>query len=116
MNFKKTAAVAVAVASLSFTVAACGSGGGGGSSSGGGKTVALLLPETKTARYDSKDRPAFTAKLKELCSDCKLLYYNADGDASKQQSQVEAAITQQADVLVLDPVDAASAASSVARA
>src|SRR4051812_25885274 len=75
--------------------------------------VALLLPENKTARYESQDRPLFTQKLKQLCPKCKLIYANADQDASKQQSQAEAALTQGAKVLVLDPVDAASAASIV---
>jgi D-xylose transport system substrate-binding protein len=94
------------------------SSGSTSSSSGGkgGKTVALFLPESKTARYESKDRPYFTAKLKALCPDCKLIYNNADQDAAKQQQQVEAAITQGADVLVLDPVDAGSAVASVTRA
>jgi D-xylose transport system substrate-binding protein len=115
----------IGLAALALTAVAatgCGSedndGGGAStaSSAKGGKTVALLLPESKTARYESKDRPYFTAKLKALCPDCKLIYSNADQDAAKQQQQVEAAITQGADVLVLDPVDAASAASSVVRA
>jgi D-xylose transport system substrate-binding protein len=92
---------------------ASSTGGGGG---GGGKTIALLLPESKTARYEAQDRPQFTAELKRLCPDCKLIYSNADQDASKQQTQAEAAITNGADVLVLDPVDAASAASMVTRA
>ena len=114
------------LASAALGVAACGSsdnsstGSGGTSSSskssaGGGK-IALLLPESKTARYEALDRPLFTAKLKELCPDCELLYSNADQDAAKQQSQAEAAITNGAKVLVLDPVDSASAASIVTRA
>jgi D-xylose transport system substrate-binding protein len=104
----------------SMAVVGCGgssdSGGSSSSSGGGGKTVALLLPESKTARYESKDRPDFTRKLKQLCPGCKLLYYNADQDAAKQQQQVEAAITQGAKVLALDPVDAASAAALATRA
>ena len=75
---------------------------------GGGK-IALLLPETKTARYETQDRPLFEAKVKELCPDCEVLYSNADQDAAKQQQQAEAALTNGAKVLVLDPVDAASA-------
>jgi D-xylose transport system substrate-binding protein len=113
-------ALLAAVALLaSLALAACGSddnsstSGGGG---GGGKTIALLLPESKTARYESQDRPLFEKKVKELCSDCDIIYSNADQDASKQQQQAEAAITKGAQVLVLDPVDAASAGSIVARA
>jgi D-xylose transport system substrate-binding protein len=118
----------IAAAALTFGVAACGSddndsssSGGSGTtaaSSGGGKSgkIALLLPESKTARYESQDRPNFERKLKELCPDCQEIYSNADQDASKQQQQAEAALTQGAKVLVLDPVDAASAAAIVTRA
>ncbi|QRK08133.1 sugar ABC transporter substrate-binding protein [Archangium violaceum] len=81
----------------------------------GGK-IALLLPESKTARYETQDRPHFERKVKELCPDCQILYSNAEQDASKQQNQAEAALTNGAQVLVLDPVDSASAAAIVARA
>jgi D-xylose transport system substrate-binding protein len=88
----------------------------GGSSGGGGGTIALLLPETQNARYETKDKPLFEAKVKELCPDCEVLYSNADQDAAKQQQQAEAAITNGAKVLVLDAVDAASAQAIVTRA
>jgi D-xylose transport system substrate-binding protein len=120
----------IAAAALTFGVAACGSddndsGNSGGSSTAastsgdsaakGGK-IALLLPESKTARYESQDRPNFERKLKEVCADCEIIYSNADQDAAKQQQQAEAALTQGAKVLVLDPVDGASAGAIVARA
>jgi len=105
---------------LGAALAACGSSnksssGSSGGSGGGGK-IALLLPETKTARYEAEDRPLFTNKVKALCSDCSIIYSNADQDASKQQQQAEAAITNGAKVLVLDPVDSASASAIVNRA
>ncbi len=90
--------------------------GCGGSSGGGGPKIALLLPENQTPRYESADRPYFEEKVEAICEDCEILYSNATEDPSKQQSQVEAALTQGADVLVLDPVDAASAAASVEKA
>jgi D-xylose transport system substrate-binding protein len=104
-------------------LAACGSdddegGGGGGASSAkksGGK-IALLLPETKTTRYEEQDRPLFEAKVKQLCADCELLYSNANQDAARQQQQAEAAITSGAQVLVLDAVDAKAAVATVNRA
>jgi D-xylose transport system substrate-binding protein len=114
---------ALAIAMLfAVGVAACGdddddaSGGGGGADKGGAKTIALLLPETKTTRYEEKDRPLFTDKVKELCPDCKVLYSNASQDPNKQQQQAEAAITNGADVLVLDAVDVASVGPIVQRA
>jgi D-xylose transport system substrate-binding protein len=96
---------------------ACGDDDNDNSGGGdGGGTIAFLLPENTTARYESQDRPLFEAKVKELCSDCKILYSNATQDASKQQTQAEAALTQGVDVMVLDPVDGAAAASIVKQA
>jgi D-xylose transport system substrate-binding protein len=72
-----------------------------------------LLPETKTARYEASDLPDFKAKLSDLGFDVDndLIYSNANQDASTQQSQAEAAITNGATVLVLDPVDSDAAAA-----
>ena len=105
--------VAVVALALGLVVAACGSDNGGG---GGGGKIALLLPESKTARYESQDRPLFEKKVKALCGDCEIIYSNANQDAAKQQQQAEAALTKGAKVLVLDPVDAASAGAIVSRA
>lgn len=121
---RRLLALVLAAALSGGGLVACGDdddgGGGGGASttSGGGAsgTVALLLPESKTARYESSDRPLFEQKLRQICPDCRLIYSNADQDAAKQQSQAEAAITNGADVLVLDPVDGKAAASIVTRA
>jgi D-xylose transport system substrate-binding protein len=116
-RWSRSTFVALSIAALlALGVAACGGdddsssngGGGGGDSGGGGKTIALLLPETKTTRYEEKDRPLFTDKVKELCPDCKVFYQNASQDPNKQQQQAEAAITKGASVLVLDAVDVAS--------
>jgi D-xylose transport system substrate-binding protein len=93
-----------------------GGGGGGGDGGGGGGTIAWLLPESKTARYESQDNPNFQREVKSLCSDCDIIYSKADQDAAKQQQQAEAAITQGAEVMVLDPVDAAAAGAIVTRA
>jgi D-xylose transport system substrate-binding protein len=95
-----------------------GGGGTGGATPGGATTgtIALLLPETKTARYEAADRPYFEAKFKQLCSGCEILYSNATQDAAKQQQQAEAALTKGVKVMVLDPVDGKAAASIVAKA
>src|SRR4029453_16906108 len=109
-----TSAAGLLLVLAGMTPAACGGGHGGGG--GGGKTVALLVPESKTARYESQDRPKFEKKVKQLCSDCSVIYSNADQDPAKQQQQAEAALTKGADVMVLDAVDAASAAAIVNKA
>ncbi|MET7281273.1 substrate-binding domain-containing protein [Kribbella sp. NPDC005582] len=108
----------IAVSALAVSLVACGSddGGSGSGSKGGGKKIALLLPESKTTRYEALDRPLFTEALKAACADCELIYSNADQDPAKQQQQAEAALTQGANVLVLDPVDGKAAAAVVASA
>jgi D-xylose transport system substrate-binding protein len=84
-----------------------------------GPKIALLLPESKTTRYESVDRPYFEARIAELGESSgiqyQVLYSNADQDAARQQSQAEAALTSGAEVIVLDPVDS-SAAVSIVRA
>ena len=82
----------------------------------GRPTIAFLLPESKTARYETQDRPHFERRVRELCGGCRVLYNNANQDASVQQAQAEAALTNGARVLVVDPVDSAAASAVVARA
>jgi len=94
------------------SLAACGAN----DSSSGGKKIALLLPETKTTRYESFDKPLFEAEVAKKCGDCDVVYFNAQGDQNKQQQQVTTAINQGVDVIVLDPVNGDSAASMVSDA
>ena len=120
VDLRRAARLAAMVAAVSLIAAACqttdNDNGGGGSSGGGEKKIALLLPETKTARYEAADRPMFEAKVKALCADCQFIYSNADQKADQQQNQADAALTNGAKVMVLDPVDSASAASIVSKA
>jgi len=70
----------------------------------------LLLPESKTTRYESLDKPLFYAALQALGYDTSnVVYSNANQDAAAQVSQAEAAITKGVKVMVLDPVDSKSA-------
>ena len=95
-------------------LAACGANEAQNGSEGGdgAKKIALLLPESKTTRYEAFDKPLFEDKVAELCSDCEVVYFNADQDPAKQQQQVETAITDQVDAIVLDPVDGEAAGGS----
>jgi D-xylose transport system substrate-binding protein len=104
---------AMVVLGTGIVLAACGGGGGGGS---GNQTIGLLLPESKTTRYEAQDRPHFEQKVHQICSDCDIFYANANQDPAAQQNQADAALSRGVKVLVLDPVDAASAASIVAKA
>jgi D-xylose transport system substrate-binding protein len=116
---RRAVRLTVVLSALMLLAAACATtdeGGGGGGGGGGEKKIALLLPETKTTRYEAQDRPLFEAKVKALCSDCEIIYSNADQKADQQQNQADAALTNGAKVMVLDPVDSASAASIVSKA
>jgi D-xylose transport system substrate-binding protein len=107
-SWARGAVLSVAALVIGLGLAACGSDSGGG-----GPKIALLLPESKTTRYEAHDHPEFEDAVNAACSDCDIIYSNANQDAAQQQSQMEAALTDGADVVVLDPVDSASAASMV---
>ncbi|WP_448951652.1 ABC transporter substrate-binding protein [Labrys neptuniae] len=81
-----------------------------------GATVAFLMPDQASTRYEEHDHPGFVVQIKKLCADCKVLYQNADATIAKQQQQFNSVITQGAKVIVLDPVDSAAAASMVKQA
>jgi D-xylose transport system substrate-binding protein len=106
--------IAVAIGALVVVVLVAS--GCGGSSGGGGTKIALLLPENETPRYESDDKPDFEKAVEEQCEDCEVIYLNAGGDAEKQQSQAESALTQGAEVLVVDPMDSKSAAAIAEKA
>ncbi len=76
-------------------------------------TVAFLMPDQSSTRYEEHDHPGFVAEMKKLCPTCKVIYQNANGDASRQQQQFNSAISQAAKVIVLDPVDSSAAAGLV---
>lgn len=124
MSHQPRIAVA-ACATLMLFATACGSsdtgtGAGASADAGGGEgeayQIAFLMPDLASTRYEEQDRPLFEAKMAELCPACEVIYANADADAAQQQQQADSALSQGADVLVLDPVDSAAAATIVTSA
>jgi D-xylose transport system substrate-binding protein len=105
----RTIALAATVVLASAGIAGCSA-----QPSGDG-TIALLLPDAKTARYETFDRPLFEERVKQL-GQYAVRYSNADQDAAAQKQQAESALAAGADVLVLDPVDSTAAASIVSLA
>jgi len=115
---------------ITMLLAACGNSAapssGSSGSSGGGSTagangkgctkVGVLLPETaSSARWDSKDKPLLTQDIQAI-SGVSVDYYNAEGDATKQQNQADTALTKGDCILVVAASDAAQAAAIVAKA
>ena len=76
-------------------------------------TVAFLMPDQASTRYEQHDFPGFKAEMGKLCPECKVIYQNANGDVAQQQQQFNSVIAQGAKVIVLDPVDSTAAASLV---
>ncbi|KUJ68768.1 ABC transporter substrate-binding protein [Streptomyces albus subsp. albus] len=107
---------------MAAALAACGTAKEAGGSKDSGKkksgplSIALLLPEDQTARYENFDRPLITKHIKELCADCEVHYANAKSDVAAQQQQVDSMITKGVDVIILDSVDSKSIAGSVKKA
>ncbi|SMC49734.1 sugar ABC transporter substrate-binding protein [Rhizobium sp. RU36D] len=78
-----------------------------------GATVAFLMPDQASTRYEQHDYPGFKAEMSKLCSSCTVIYQNANADVALQQQQFNSVIAQGAKVVVLDPVDSAAAAALV---
>ncbi|WFU46811.1 ABC transporter substrate-binding protein [Sinorhizobium terangae] len=76
-------------------------------------TVAFLMPDQASTRYEEHDYPGFKAEMEKLCPDCTVIYQNANADVALQQQQFNSAVAQGAKVVVLDPVDSAAAAALV---
>ena len=74
-----------------------------------GYTFGLLLPDIFVPRYNSQDYPYFKAEISKLCGGCKVDFQNAADDANTQVSQAQAMIASHVNVLVVDPVDGATA-------
>lgn len=76
-------------------------------------TVAFLMPDQASTRYEQHDFPGFKAEMAKLCPGCTVVYQNANADVALQQQQFNSVIAQGAKVIVLDPVDSAAAAGLV---
>ncbi|MER7958626.1 substrate-binding domain-containing protein [Streptomyces sp. NPDC096030] len=111
------AAIALAgAAALSLGAVSCGGGGDSGSAQQDDIKIGLLLPESKTTRYEKFDRPYIEEKIRELAPGAQIDYYNAAESATTQQQQVSTALAKGDQVLILDAVDSKSIQSSVQKA
>jgi D-xylose transport system substrate-binding protein len=104
--------IGTAAVSMALSMAACGKAGSDSGDSDS-KTIGLLLPENKTTRYETFDRPLIEAKIKSLCADCDVAYNNASQDTETQKKQFDALITKGVKVIILDAVDATATKSWV---
>jgi D-xylose transport system substrate-binding protein len=117
IGLRRCASALVAVG-LTLAVAACGSSSGG-SGGGSGKKVYMLLPNTTTLRFVTQDGPDFKAAMEQALPGTQVIIQNAAGDPLKQVSQVETAIANGANLIVLvaaDPYIAGGALQQAAKA
>lgn len=78
--------------------------------------IAFLLASDQSARWVNSDEPAFQKRVKQTCRGCSYLTLNARGDAEVQREQFDEALSQGADVIVLNAVDSEQAEELVATA
>ena len=109
-------AASIRVAPILLTLAAGLLGGTASAAPLANTSVAFLMPDQSSTRYEQHDHPGFVAEMKKLCASCTVLYQNADGDAARQQQQFNSAVTQGVKAIVLDPVDSTAAVSLVKQA
>jgi D-xylose transport system substrate-binding protein len=97
------AVVLAAVAALVVTVT-------GSAQQAAGIQACALLPDTKTSvRWEQFDRPSLQKAFKNAGVSARVV--NAQGDPQKQKTQADQCISDGAKVLIIAPIDSASAAA-----
>jgi D-xylose transport system substrate-binding protein len=76
-------------------------------------TVAFLIAENQTPRWEQQDLPFLKAAIKKLAPGLKVTSYNAEGDPGKQLNQAQSALAAGAKVLIVAAVDQVQAAQIV---
>ncbi|MFE6719882.1 substrate-binding domain-containing protein [Streptomyces albidoflavus] len=109
----RRAATAATALTMAVSLAACGEAGSGKEDKADNKTIGLLLPESRTTRYEAFDYPLIEAKVKELCDDCKINYKNAAENVSTQKQQFDDLVSSGVKVIILDAVDSGATKSWV---
>jgi D-xylose transport system substrate-binding protein len=80
------------------------------------KTIAFLMPDQASSRYEARDNPGFQVAIKALCAECKVIYQNANGDSERQAQQFAFVVGMGASVVVLSAVDSEAGAQLVRQA
>ncbi|MFJ8275986.1 sugar ABC transporter substrate-binding protein [Streptomyces griseoviridis] len=117
-------AVALTASTSAFLLTACGaldSVAGSDSAATPEKTnditLGLLLPDRDTARFEKFDHPLIEKHVASLTEGKgKVVYANAGASAAKQNEQMEKMIADEADVILVDAVDAKAIAPAVRKA
>ncbi|GAA1926112.1 hypothetical protein [Nocardioides hwasunensis] len=68
-------------------------------------TVALLVADGSDSAARAVDADAFTERVEATCDECRVVVFDAEGDAGTQKSQARQAEASSADAIVVDAVD-----------
>jgi D-xylose transport system substrate-binding protein len=102
---RRKAVLAVLGTVATLVLAGCGqadpSAGTAAAVAGQAPSIAFLMPDQASTRYERYDYPLFQAKVDDLCVRCAVIYSNADGSGDKQRDQATDALDRGATVLVL---------------
>jgi D-xylose transport system substrate-binding protein len=113
---RKCASVGLAVVAA-LGLAGCGqaqpSAGLAAAEIGSDPSIAFLMPDQASTRYERYDFPLFQAKVDDLCVRCDVVYRNAEADPDKQRQQAMAALDAGATVLVVSSVQPQAAVDIV---
>lgn len=107
MLAERTVAVALSVLVVAFGLTAACDGAPASTGQAERLKIAFLMPDVHATRYDRFDVPYFVRKVEDLCGRCDVIHRNAAELPRTQRFQAIEAMDNGADVLVLDPVDAA---------
>jgi len=120
MRWTKSGATVLAICAIGALAGGCGSDddGGGASANSGGSgekyKVGILYSALATPYFISMKDGA--TKAAEKAGDIELTQLQADNDTAKQLDQISQLVAQQMDVIVINPVDAATTAGGVREA
>lgn len=101
---------------LTIVIMALAGCGGQQSAASSSKIVYLLLPDSTTARFLKFDQPNIVAAFKKNAPDTTVKVLNANNSTSTQQAQMETALSDNAQGIILIAVDSKQAAGMLASA
>ncbi|MFI6034219.1 sugar ABC transporter substrate-binding protein [Streptomyces sp. NPDC051315] len=120
---RRRTAMAVAVSTLSLSLAGCGmlsateDAGEATPTKTNDITVGVLMPEKTNTRYEEFDYPIIRDKVASLTQNKgRTEYANADADSDTQVTQMERMIDEKVDIILLDAVDAHAIVDTVRKA
>ncbi|MFH0518401.1 substrate-binding domain-containing protein [Streptomyces sp. M41] len=106
----------VTAAATAVVLAACSEDGATDSAGGNQLKIGVLLPDSITARWETRDRQQLDREIKDRCPECTVQHANAKNEVAIQQAQMNSMIAEGVDAILLVAVDATSMRPTVEKA